>query len=718
MNWKLGLFALLSSTAVFAQTTNDTLKTGEKEIEAVKIIAKKPTVETKVDRTVFNVANSSILAGNTTWDVLRMTPLVSIDNNDVVKSEGESVTVYINDRKSIFTGKELKEYLKAIPADNLMKIEVITNPSARYETAGQVINVVLKKRDDEGIKGSVSLNNRQKIKNNQYSNANVNYHKNKFTQTLSGSFGHNTNVSTINTESTIFKDNEKRNVSMDSESDGKHGSFSSTSEYELNDKNSIGIIGEFFQSNSMSNNNSIGEITKEGIPYNMYTMAQTDDSRYGNLSGNIFYKYYDKVKNRIFDVNIGSNYNTDKGDRHYLQEQAIDPKTVTNRVVENSLLRNYYLKLDYSQSIDTLGSSIEVGTKFDFNNNFSPIDYYGFVKNANEESVNLFNRFKYSDNLNSVYANYSTKLFKKLETRIGLRYEYMTYKLNQISTHQEKKESYGKLLPNILLKYTFTPNFNISSSYNSSLWRPWYSEFNPFELPTSDGNFYRGNMDLNPNPYHRFNMKFGVYKKYFLSLGYSFTTQDYWEDFLQDGDRLISLPNNFTGKSVTYSANFNTNQTFFSNKLNVNLTAGIVYMDNSDFNNKNGLKANSYLTNFTGSTNISYTNLFNKNINVSLFVGAYQNNQGNMVANRTNIYDNISITKIFSSVGMEASIQANNVFQKPVFDVTRYSQMGVFKTFNKSDFRGISFTLTKRFGNQKVKENSKTDVEKNQGGGK
>lgn len=87
--------------------SKDTLesKVKEKEIEAVTFVAKKPTVESKVDRTVFNVANSSILAGNTTWDVLRMTPLVSIDNNDAIKAEGETVTVYINDRKPYSQGK-------------------------------------------------------------------------------------------------------------------------------------------------------------------------------------------------------------------------------------------------------------------------------------------------------------------------------------------------------------------------------------------------------------------------------------------------------------------------------------------------------------------------------------------------------------------------------------------------------------------------------------
>lgn len=144
--------AIIVGLSVFAQEKNDTVKQ-EKEIAAVTLTARKPTVESKVDRTVFNVANSSIVAGNTTWDVLRMTPLVSIDNNDAIKAEGESVTVYINDRKSVFTGKELKEYLATIPADNLLKIEVITSPSSRYESAGSVINIVLKKRDVEEMEG-------------------------------------------------------------------------------------------------------------------------------------------------------------------------------------------------------------------------------------------------------------------------------------------------------------------------------------------------------------------------------------------------------------------------------------------------------------------------------------------------------------------------------------------------------------------------------------
>lgn len=704
------IFALFGTYA-FSQSESDTLK-GQKAIEEVKIIAKKPTVETKVDRTVFNVANSSVLAGNTTWDILRMTPLVSVDNNDVIKSEGENVTVYINDRKSVFTGKELKEYLKSLPADNLMKIEVITNPSSRYESTGQVINIVLKKREDEGVKGSISLTNTQNTKNNQYGSFNINYHKKSFTQTLTGSYSDNTNVTKTEYENMLFKDNSFTKINQNSINRGKMPSMSSTSELELNDKNNIGFIVELFQNKTKANNTADAETTQNGNLYNQYYQNQNQNDSYRVLSSNVFYKFYDKTKNKILDVNLGINYNNDQGDRTYQKDQTIDPKSTYNRIIENTEMRNYYLKLDYSQPLDSLGSSIEVGAKANFNNNMMPIDYYGFGNNT------ILNRFKYSDNLNSAYANYSGKFFKKLEARIGLRYEYMTFKLQEFNNNLERKKSYGKLLPNILLKYTFTNNFNISTSYNYNIWRPWYSEFNPFELPTSDGNFYRGNMDLDPNPNHRFTMKFGVYKKYFLSLGYNFTNQDYWTDYVQEGDKLVSFPANFQGRSERYSANFNTNQSFLKNRLNVNVTVGINYTDNSDFNNRNKLGAKSYLTNFGGSTNFSYTNLFNKNINVSGWVGAYQNNNGNSLGNTMNIYHNFSVTKIFTNLGMEASLQFNNIFLRPVFDRTTYSQVGTMRNVMTSDWYGAAFTLTKRFGNQKVKENTKTDVEKNQGGAK
>jgi ferric enterobactin receptor len=702
-----------------AQAVKDTVQTNAKEIEGVILVARKPTVESKVDRTVFNVANSAILAGNTTWDVLRMTPLVSIDNNDDVKAEGQMVTVYINDRKSVFTGKELKEYLKTIPADNLLKIEVITSPSSRYETLGSVINIVLKKRDDEGVKGSISLNNRQSTKNSQYTNFNLNYHKKRFTQTFIGSYNNGTYVQKNESMDTRYENNKITRFSMENEMRNESPSLSSTSEFEINEKNNIGLVLEYYQNRSLSFAESDGTLSVNGILDDSYLQTQNTWGFSRNLGTNAFYKYYDKEKNKVLDINIGTNYSSYDND-NLIEKQGLT-KTQQLGIINSNQMRNYYLKVDYTQPLGKSGGTLEVGGKTDFNNHAIPNSLYGSSMNDSQsEFYNLSknDRFHYEDNLSSLYVNYSKTFFKKLETRIGLRYEYIDYKVRQDVAGTERRDSYNTFLPNLLLKYSFSDKYDVSLTYNRSIWRPWYSEFNPFLVPEINGTYSRGNLYLNPNPNDRLYLKFGILKKYFISARYMHTNQDYWTTYVTENGRTVSLPGNFDGKVEKYYLFANTNQNFLKNKLNVNAGFGWYYINNKDFNEKNKLGAKDHISYWGASANVSYTNLFSKNINLSAWMEIANQNNGNSYANNTNVFHNISVTKIFPKTQMELSMQLMNIFKRPYADNTTYSPDGTFREYSKWDWYGVSLTFVKRFGNQKVKENTKTDVEKNAGGGK
>jgi hypothetical protein len=721
--------AILAGSLAMAQqapapAAKDTVKGNTKEIEAVALVARKPTVESKVDRTVFNVANSAILAGNTTWDVLRMTPLVSINNNDDVKAEGQAVTVYINDRKSIFTGKELKEYLKTIPADNLMKIEVITSPSSRYETSGSVINIVLKKRDDEGMKGSISLNNRQSTKNSQYVNFNLNYHKKKFTQTFIGGYNSGNYVQKTQTWDNRFENNKLTQFNLENVMRNESPSLSSTSEFAINDKNNIGLVLEYSQNRNLSLSESDGMTSSNDGPGDSFHQTQNTWGFSRNLGTNAFYKYYDKEKNRILDVNLGTNYSSNNND-NLIDKEATDKFGVKKGqqlgFVRMNQMRNYYLKIDYTQPLGKSGGTIEVGGKTEVNNHTIPNNLYGFSMNDPQSEyfdLSKNDRFHYEDNLSSVYANYSKTFFKKLETRIGVRYEYIDYKVRQDVAGTERRDSYGTFLPNLLLKYSFSDNYDLSLTYNRSIWRPWYSEFNPFLMPEINGTYSRGNLYLNPNPNDRLYMKFGIMKKYFISARYMHTNQDYWTSYVTENGRTVSLPGNFDGKVEKYYLFANTNQNFLKNKLNVNAGFGWYYINNKDFNEKNKLGAKDYISYWGASANVSYTNLFNKNINLSAWVELANENNGNSYANNTNVFHNISVTKVFPKTQMELSMQLMNIFKRPYGDNTTYGQDGTFREYSKWDWYGVSLTFVKRFGNQKVKENTKTDVEKNAGGGK
>ena len=708
---------MLCTILTLSQTKKDS--TTQKEIKEVVLFGKKPTVENKVDRTVFNVANSSILAGNTTWEVLKMTPLISVENDETLKSEGENVTVYINDRKSVFTGKELKEYLKTIPADNLMKIEVITNPSARYESAGSVINIVLKKLENEGVKGSVSLSNTQNKKNSQYSNFNLNYHKKNFTQTLSGGYSNGEYVYSSTNENYIYANKSLTNVITDSNNLNKVPTFSSTSELELDSKNNIGLILEYFQYKYNNNANAFGNSYLDTVFQNSFTQNQSTNGDHKSIGSNVFYKYYDKVKNKIFDVNLGVNYYNEESNNEFILSQEIAPVSSGSKIVSDNQNRNYYLKLDYTQPFEKSGINLEMGGKIDFKNNVIPNDYYLLNQNNWNLDHSKSNRFQYLENLNSVYTNVSKTFFKKLEARIGLRYEYIHYKIMQNVGSIEKTNSYGTWLPDILLKYTLTENFNISTFYNRGIWRPYYAEFNPFLMPNSNGTYSQGNMDLQPNPSNRVELKFGLYKKYYISTSYMFSNQDYWNTFYINDGKTIDIPINFNGAVKKYNVNFNTNQTFLKNKLNVNLSINYSYTDNSDFYAKNNIiNAKNYFSNIGGSTNLSYTNLLNKNININAWIGIFNQHSGNSFANNTMLFHNISATKIFPKSQIETSLRLSNIFMSPKFDRTTFTEIGSFRNSNIWDARGISLTFVKRFGNQKVKENSKTNVEKDSGGSK
>ena len=727
MKLLLSSLGLLSTTLLLAQSTQDTIKS--KEIEAVTLVARKPTVESKADRTVFNVANSSILAGNTTWDIVRMTPLVSIDNNDNVKAEGESVTVYINDRKSVFTGKELKEYLKTIPADNLMKIEVITSPSSRYEATGAVINIVLKKRDDEGLKGSVSLTNTQNTKNNQYGSLNLNYHKKNFTQTFTGSYSDNVFISKSSNDYSYYANKNRQLINSESAYKNKNPSFSSTSEFELNDKNNVGLVLEYFRGDNSTDSDAQTRFYDDDNFKKLDYQNVMGSNLNNTLGTNLFYKYYDKEKNKILDINFGLNYDSSEGSTDRILKTAnssyVNPEDWENKpAIERTLInndtqnRNYYVKVDYTTPLGK-GGTLEVGGKANFNNNVIPNTYQDLIKNSQ-----LNSDFHYTDNINSLYFNYSKTFFEKLETRVGLRYEHINYKIRENVGNQGRKDSYGTFLPNLLVKYSFSPNYDLSLTYNHNLWRPWYSEFNPFEIPNNNGIFYRGNMALLPNPSDRIVLKFGLFKKYFISARYMFTEQDYWENYSQETDvngnlKTIVFPDNFKGKVEKFYLFANTNQNLFKNKLNVNFGVGWYYIDNSDFNRRNNLSSeNNYISYVGGSTNLSYTNLFNKNINLSAWLSVDNQNNGNSVANKYNYFHNFSVTKIFPGAQIETSLQFMNIFKRPSMNTTTYSQIGTFKNYNKWDWYGVSLTFVKRFGNQKVKENTKTDVEKNSGGSK
>ena len=149
-------------------------------LKEVIVKSDKPVFERKNDRFVFNVGNANIAKGNSAWDILKLTPLVMTSEQGGIAISGtDGAKVYINERKSLLSGEGLMNYLKSISSENVSKVEVITIPSSKFEAEGGagLINIILKKSDLEGTKGSLSMSSKQASFNSQTFDADINVRK-------------------------------------------------------------------------------------------------------------------------------------------------------------------------------------------------------------------------------------------------------------------------------------------------------------------------------------------------------------------------------------------------------------------------------------------------------------------------------------------------------------------------------------------------------------
>jgi ferric enterobactin receptor len=706
--------SLLSFNLIFSQKKDSI----NKELETVEVQVKKPTIVQKIDRTVFNVAGSSILIGNNSWNILRMTPNIEIDADENLKVNGNKTTVFINNRKSVFNGKDLANYLKSLPAGNIIKIEVITNPSGRYESSGPVINIVLKKADHEGTKGSITVSNQQGRKNSSNSDGNITYHNKKFTQSVTYHLGENRFLHKSSNENRIngFSTNSNENLFNDF-----HIGGTSTTEYEINEKNTIGTILELHTNTPNSVANGENTFYNHEVLSSKNFQKQFIDARNSMFGANLFYKFYDKnKKDRLFEVNLDFNKKRNKSTNE-LNTYWEDYSLINgNQIINDEKPLNYSLKMDYSQEIDST-AKMEAGGKINFLNIKQPYLWNDFKNDAWVLNTFLTNDFSYSENINSLYANFDKKFGKKFSIRAGIRFENTQIEVEQKNTNEMNHQSYNRWMPNALVQYQFSENHILTSGYNQFFYRPFYAIFNPFQVPQSNGLFFKGNPNLKPSVYHNYNFKYNFYKIFTLTTDYQYYNSDYWDIFKFENGQTIQIPENLVGKVHRYNFSLNSNLNLFKNKLNINLNVNYSYLDNSDFNQKNNIIANNYINTYSISSNLTYSNFLNKNINFNAHVGYRSPSAwGNSITNVHNIFHSFSVIKVFDKIGLDIKMETNNFFRRMEFDLTAYTSLGTFRNIESPDMTNFKISIVKRFGNQKAKGVSKTETDKERlsGGGK
>jgi outer membrane receptor protein involved in Fe transport len=465
------------------------------QLKDVVVVAEKSTVEIKLDKRVYNVGKDMMVKGGTVSDVLDNVPSVTVDPDGTIALRGnENVRILIDGKPSGLAGINIADALKLLPADAVEKVEVITNPSARYdaEGSGGIINIVLRKGKAQGVNGSfvVSAGDPE-----SYGvSSNLNYRSDNFN--LFSNFGYNYRNSPGNS----LNDAEYFN------SDGTTSSF-------VNERRTNNRLNEGFNSNF-----GIDLFLNES---STWSNALTFSKSRGKNPDDVYFYNYDNtftptfIRNRFNDQksnDFNFEYSTNftkkfKKDDHKL---TVDIAISQNRDDESSIIYD-----------EILGDSSSLFTESTLNNqkqqrNLFQTDYVlpigengrfeagyrgSFQQNLTEfviEPNTLYsNTLEYNEFINAFYAQYGNKI-NKFSYFLGLRFEDSDIDVNSLTANNFNNKKYNNFFPTATINYEFSDSNSLSLSYSKRINRPRGRFLNPFSTYSSNINIFQGNPDLNP----------------------------------------------------------------------------------------------------------------------------------------------------------------------------------------------------------------------------
>ena len=480
-----------------------------KTLGTIIISAKKPLIEQKIDRMIVNVDASVTNVGSTALEVLEKSPGVTVDKDGNISVKGKSnVTIMIDGKPSYVSGTELANLLSNMNSNQLSQVEIMTNPSAKYDAAGNagVINIKTKKNTAKGLNGSVTLNYGQGVYSKTNNSIMLNYRTGNINAFLNYGYTINNSFIDVNVVRDFLNSDGTESYELDQSThavnQSQNNNLKAGLDYFINPKTTIGFVATGFMApqNQMSATtsyikDSVSQVTsiekttktvdntwKNGtLNINFNT---TFDSDKKNLTGNFDYLHYNFTGNQEV---YGAGYNPN--------EQLLSTSYLKNLLPLN--IDVYAARLDYTQSSSN-GLKIESGIKSSFVKTNNTSLFYTLESNEQKFQDSMSNAFDYRENINAAYINLNKK-FGSWTVQAGLRAENTNYKGLQTS-YIEKQDStfsrsYISLFPTAFVSYELNENNLFTLSAGRRIDRPAYRQLNPFV------SFIDKYMRMSGNPY-------------------------------------------------------------------------------------------------------------------------------------------------------------------------------------------------------------------------
>jgi iron complex outermembrane receptor protein len=541
---KFGEKFSISESNQNVQLAGVSLTPAAKNEAEVTVTAKKPFIETKIDKTVVNVDASPTSAGSTALEILEKSPGISVDNDGNISLRGKSgVIVMMDGKQTYLSASDLANLLRNTPASALDQIEIMTNPSAKYDATGNsgIINIKTKKGRAAGFNGSImaslttsfykySSDGALYVIPKSQNSINFNYRKNKIN--FFGNYNPNFNQgrNRLEIDRKVLDDNKELDGYIETETKGRfrnnNHNLKLGLDYFLDKKNTLGVVVSGF---ALYGHPEPATLTRQYDANHVLTGSMlttvVNNNNLKNFSTNFNYRHVFDSTGREFTTDLDyivydnvliNRLNTDVFDA---QDSYVGSVNLKGYLPAD--INIYSLKSDYSHPFKN-GARFEAGIKISYVKNDNEVDY---MRKVGSDWVvdSRTNHFKYDENINAAYVNYSTKV-KRWSFQAGLRLENTQAKGYQVTNDSSFKRDFTNLFPTAFISYELNKTNQLTLNYGKRVTRPNYQDLNPFIFFLDSLSFRKGNPFLVPQFSHNIELIHAYKSRFITTLNYNNTT--------------------------------------------------------------------------------------------------------------------------------------------------------------------------------------------------
>lgn len=688
------------------------LKNADKGLKDVIVSTKKPLIEQKIDRLVVNVEVSPSNTGSNALEVLEKSPGITVDRDGNISLKGKAgVVVYVDGRPTYLSASDLASMLRNMNSTQIELLEIMTNPPAKYDAAGNsgVINIKTKKDKKIGFNGSTTLGVTQGFyfRNNQSLNLNYRTKKVNLFSTFSRSENKRRqglnilrNFKDVNTKELLSTfDQQAVMVSKDDSYNFKLGL-----DYFISKKTTLGVVTTGFSNpENTINHNTTDIFNKNGALVNKTNAISNFEENWKNISANVNLRHvidstgkeisadldYIKYTSRNSTALYNSYYNS-------LGNPILPFDTLVGNLPGD--IKIYSAKVDYTHPLKN-GGRFEAGLKSSYVQNDNNAIYDSVQNNVLVRDKGRSNHFVYEENINAAYVNYSQPFNKKWSGQFGLRVENTNAKGDLKTTGESFKRNYTQVFPTAYISYNANENNQFVLNYGRRINRPNYRDLNPFIYFLDKYTFQQGNPNLRPMFSHNIELSHTFKGKLNTSINYSKTNDVYTEVLEQNeakNETFVKNSNIATLSNIGIAISYNTQVTkWWTTSIYTNVYKnrfqGVVNNTNYDEGAVTGL--------------INFSNQINLGKDWSAEVGGFYRTKGVEGVFVINPIGQIQfgISKPVMNKKGNIRLSVRDVFatQSNMKGYSKYSNIDVQFT-NAQDRRFVSLSFSYRFGKATV----------------